>query len=168
MKRVILAIGLVVLLAGLASAQPAPVTADVAVTAVVNGVWRLTLNTLAVNYALDPGATDATQSVVANVRTNQNIDWGLQLNQDQDLTEPLGDVIPNANFTFAGSGGAVAWVYTGVFPGVATTAYNADATEHKVMGAGLNLTTAYTLTIPGDQTAGTYTNIITYTLTALP
>jgi len=165
MKRLFL-IGIgVLLLGGMALAQ-ADQTATVNVNATVNGVFRLTLSTAALNYALDPGQTDATQSVVANVRTNQNVAWYLKLNKDQDLTFGT-ETIPSANFTYAGSGGAGVWV-SGQFPMAAAVGYTAAAAEYKVMGAGLNLTTAYTLTIPADQTAGLYTNIITYTLTVTP
>lgn len=165
MKKLILICAGVMLLGGMALAQ-ADVTADVSVTAVVNGVWRLTLSTLAINYALDPGATDNTQSVVANIRSNQNVEWELLINQDQVLTFGA-EFIPSANFTYAGAGGLGTWT-NGEFPLAATTAYDCDATEAKVMGAGLNLTTTYALTIPADQTAGTYTNTVTYTLHATP
>jgi hypothetical protein len=126
----------------------------------------LTLSTLAINYALDPGATDATQSVVANVRTNQNVAWYLKLHKDQELTMGA-ETIPSVNFTYAGSGGAGPWV-SGEFPLAAAVGYTAALAEYKVTGLGLDLTTAYSLTIPGDQTAGTYTNTITYTLTVTP
>lgn len=165
MKKLILICAGVMLLGGMALAQ-ADQTADVSVTAIVNGLFRLTLNTAAINYALDPGATDATQSVLANVRTNHNVAWYLKLHKDQDLTMGA-ETIPSANFTYTGSGGAGGWT-DGEFPAAAAVGYTADASEYKVTGAGLNLTTAYSLTIPNDQTAGTYTNTITYTLTVTP
>lgn len=166
MKKLLLIGIAVALVGGMALAQPADVTAQVNVTAVVNGVWRLTLSTNAINYALDPGQTDNTQSVVAYVRTNQNLQWYLKINKDHDLSNgtPVDD-IPSANFTYTGSGGLGPWV-NGEFPSSATVCYTAAASEFKVVAApGLALTTTYSLTIPDDQTAGTYTNTITYTLT---
>ncbi len=162
MKKLILISAAAMLVGGMALAQ-ANVTADVNVTAVVNGVWRLTLNTSAINYALDPGQTDNTQAVTANIRSNQNVDWYLKIHKDHDLTFGT-ETIPSANFTYTGSGGAGTWT-NGEFQTSATTCYDAADTERKVMGTGLNLTTTYSLTIPNDQTAGTYTNTITYTLT---
>jgi hypothetical protein len=165
MKRLFLICAAAMMVGGMALAQ-ANQTADVNVTAVVNGLFRLTLNTAAINYALDPGQTDNTQSVVANVRTNHNVAWYLKLHKDQDLTMGT-ETIPSANFTYAGSGGLGPWV-SGQFPAAAAVGYTADASEYKVTGPGLNLTTTYSLTIPDDQTAGTYTNTITYTLTVTP
>jgi len=166
MKRLILICAVVTLVGGMVLAQPADQTAQVNVTAVVNGLFRLTLNTAAINYALDPGQTDNTQSVVANVRTNQNVAWFLKLHKNHDLTMGA-ETIPSANFTYTGSGGAGGWT-DGEFPAVAAVGYTAAASEYKVTGTGLNLTTTYSLTIPDDQTAGTYTNTITYTLTVTP
>lgn len=165
MKRLFLICAAVMLVGGMALAQ-ANQTGQVNVTAVVNGLFRLTLSTSAINYALDPGQSDATQSVVANVRTNHNVPWYLKLNKDQDLTFGT-ETIPSANFTYAGTGGLGAWV-SGQFPAVAAVGYTAAATEYKTTGLGIDLTTTYTLTIPADQTAGTYTNTITYTLTVTP
>lgn len=162
MKKLILICAGVMMVSGMALAQ-ANQTGQVSVTAVVNGLFRLTLSTAAINYALDPGQTDNTQSVVANIRTNQNVPWFLTLHKDQDLTMGT-ETIPSANFTYDGTGGAGPWV-DGEFAAAAALGYTADATEYKVTGGGLDLTTTYTLTIPVDQTAGTYTNTITYTLT---
>lgn len=165
MKRLLLICAAVMLVGGMALAQ-ANQTGQVNVTAVVNGLFRLTLSNSAINYSLDPGQTDNTQFVVANVRTNHNVAWYLKLNKDHDLSFGT-ESIPSANFTYTGSGGLGTWV-NGEFPSSPAVGYTAAASEYKVTGPGLNLTTTYSLTIPDDQTAGTYTNTITYTLTVTP
>lgn len=165
MKKLLL-IGIAVALVGGMALAQANQTAQVSVTAVVNGLWRITLSTNAINYALDPGQTDNTQSVVANIRSNQNVDWYLKINKDHDL-QMGAETIPSANFTYTGSGGAGTWT-DGEFPAAPAVGYDAADSERKVTGHGLDLTTTYSLTIPDDQTAGTYTNTITYTLTVTP
>jgi hypothetical protein len=169
MKKLLLASLVVVLFAGMAMAQPADLTADVNVQVTVNGVWSITLDVAAVDFGtLEPGDIATPANVVATVRSNQKIPWGLQLNKDRDLTNDVAlESIPSANFTYTGGGpGAGLWT-NGEFFLAPTTAYLCAATEYKV-AAGLALTTTLNLTIPAPAAAGLYTNVITYTLTATP
>jgi len=168
MKKLLLAGLVVALFAGMASAQLLDQTATVDVQVAVNGIWSLTMSAPLVDFgAMDVG-TNATQGVTATVRTNQKVAWYLKLHKSQDLTHTTDatEFIPSANFLYTGSGGAGAWV-NGEFQAVATTAYTATAAEQKA-AAGIALTTTYDLTIPAEAVAGTYTNTITYTLTATP
>lgn len=175
MKKVLMAALLVAVFAGMAMAQPADETANVTVNAYVGGVWSITLSTGAVNFGsalvpLAPGAS-ASAPVTATVRTNQKIGWGLQLNTDGDLENTTfpGEIIPAANLTFNGVGGLAAWgIASGPVPSSITTVYTADALEYKNLGAGTPLLTTLSVLIPTDAVAGTYTNVITYTLTANP
>jgi len=157
----------VALFAGLAMAQPADVTGTVNVQVLVAGIWQINLSAGAVDFGtLSPGDV-ATSAVTATVRTNQKVAWYLKLNKSQDLTHTVDatEVIPSANFTYAGSGGAGTWAAAGEFSLTPALGYTATVLEQKV-AAGLALTTTYSLTIPAEAVAGTYTNVITYTLTA--
>lgn len=165
MKKLLLASLVVALFAGMAMAQ-ADQTATVDVSVNVNGIWSLALSSGTVNFGnMDPGA-NATAGVTATVKTNQKIAWYLKLNKDQDLTHTVdaAEFIPSTNFTYTGSGGGGGWL-DGEFPPAAALGYTATVTERKA-AAGIVLTTTYDLTIPADAVAGTYTNTITYTLTA--
>ena len=167
MKKLLLASLVVALFAGMAMAQ-ADETATVDVSVNVNGIWSIALSSGTVDFGnMDPGA-NATAGVTATVRTNQKIAWYLKLNKDQDLTHTVDgtETIPSASFLYAGSGGAGTWV-DGEFPLAATIGYTATVAERKA-AAGIALTTTYDLTIPAEAVAGTYTNTITYTLTATP
>lgn len=167
MKKLLLAGLVVALFAGMAMAQ-ADQTATVDVSVNVNGIWSLALSSGTVNFGnMDPGA-NATAGVTATVRTNQKVAWYLKLNKDQDLTHTVDatETIPSANFLYTGSGGAGPWV-TGQFNLSPSLGYTATVAEQKA-AAGVALTTTYDLTIPADAVAGTYTNTITYTLTATP
>lgn len=169
MKKLLLASLVVALFAGLAIAQPADVSSPVDVQVTVGGVWELTLDVAAIDFGILIPGDNASAAVNANVRTNQKIAWYLKLNKDQDLTHTVDgtEIIPSANLTFTGSGGAGAWV-NGEFNLAPTTAYTCDATEYKNLGAGTDLTTTLDILIPDPAMAGTYTNTITYTLTATP
>ena len=169
MKKLLLASLVIALFAGMALAQPADETATVDVQVTVNGIWSITLDVAAIDFGLlEPGDIATPADVVATVRSNQKIPWGLQLNKDRDLTNDVAlESIPSANFTYAGAGGAGTWV-NGEFSLAPATAYTSATPAEDKIAAGLALTPTLSLTIPAPAAAGLYTNVITYTLTATP
>jgi hypothetical protein len=169
MKKLLLASLAVALFAGMAMAQ-LDQTADLNVSVTVNGIWSIALSTGAVDFGmLEPGDPATPASVVATVRSNQKIPWYLKLNKNNDLYCPLpvDEYIPSANFTYTGAGGAGTWT-NGEFALAPTTAYASASPAEDKIAAGLALTTTLNLTVPAPQTAGVYTNIVTYTLSATP
>jgi opacity protein-like surface antigen len=169
MRKFLLATLAVALFAGMAMAQHADLASPVNVQVTIGGVWQLTLDVAAINFGIMIPGDNGSAAVNANIRTNQKVAWYLKLNKDQDLTHSLDvtEIIPSANLTYTGSGGAGTWA-NGQFNLAPTTAYSCAAAEYKCMGLGLNLATTLAILIPDPAMAGTYTNTITYTLTATP
>ncbi len=178
MRKLLLAIVAVALFAGMAMAQPSA-TGTININVPVGGRFSITLAPASgstITYpTLYPGDVDATTGVVGiTVLSNyKNTTWGLQVHQNQLLTDAaITEAIPSASFTHTSTGGtggthldATATIFTTT---TATTFYTCGPLEQQNLPLGSTISQAMRLAIPNNQASGTYINTLTYTLTAHP
>jgi hypothetical protein len=168
-------------LVALAVAAPPDQSATVTVTATIKPTFgmmvgsggvgaTMALDASSASVTADPGNT-VTQARVVTVKSNFSggNPWQLQVRKAQDLTDATQappQIIPLPSFTHTSMGGAGSHTDATdtTFSLVSTTYYTATRAEQTNLPFGTPITTLLKMVVPPNQAAGTYSNVLTFTL----